>query len=153
MKRINKYVVLLFVTLGLFSASSIVSAEPVSVVELNKPVYSDEVVVKPLDVVNNPSFYLNKTIKMDALFDKFSTLGLDYPPANRPNTDYISFMVLREDTSFEIPLSEMKLFLKRDEAQKFIELKSKDKIQVVGKVFSTALGDPWVDVLELKTVE
>ena len=47
----------------------------------------------------------------------------------------------------------MKLFLTKDEAQKFVELKAKEKVQIKGKVFSTALGDAWVDVLELKTIK
>ena len=69
--------------------------------------------VRPLDVVNSPKLYLNKTIKMNAKFDKFSTLGLDYKPAFKSSEDYISFLIKRDDTNYDIPLSEMKLFLKR----------------------------------------
>ena len=62
---------------------------------------------------------------------------------------YISFLIKRDDTAFDIPLSEMKLFLKREEAEKHIELKSYDEIQIVGTVFSDALGDAWVDVSKI----
>jgi lysyl-tRNA synthetase class II len=86
---------------------------------------------------------------MNAKFDKFSTLGLDYKPAFKSSDDYISFLIKRDDTTFNIPLSEMKLFLKRDKAEKFIDLKTNDEIQIKGKVFSDALGDAWIDVEEL----
>ena len=87
---------------------------------------------------------------MNAKFDKFSTLGLDYKPALKSSDDYISFLIKRDDTSFDIPLSEMKLFLKRETAEKFIDLKTDDEIEIKGFVFSDALGDSWVDVQELK---
>lgn len=103
--------------------------------------------VSSLDVVNNPTKYLNKDITMKATFDKFSALGLDYKKALRPTADYIGFLIQRDDkVDHDIPLSEMKLFLKRDYAEKFIDLEVGDKIQITGKVFSDALGDPWIDV-------
>ena len=43
----------------------------------------------------------------------------------------------------------MKLFLKRDIAEKFIELKTDDEILITGTVFSDALGDAWIDVSNL----
>jgi len=111
---------------------------------------SQGIYVKPLTVVNSPSTYLNKSIIIEAKFDKFSTLGLDYKPAMKSSENYISFLIKRDDTSFNIPLSEMKLFLKRDVAEKFIDLKTNDEIEIKGVVFSDALGDAWVDVKELK---
>jgi hypothetical protein len=107
----------------------------------------------PLTVVANPKNYLNKSIIMIAKFDKFSTLGLDYKPAFKSSEDYISFLVKRDDTTFNIPLSEMKLFLKRDTAEKFIDLKTDDEIEIKGKLFSDALGDAWIDVTELKILQ
>ena len=86
---------------------------------------------------------------MKAKFDKFSTLGLDYKPAFKSSDDYISFLIKRDDTTHDIPLSEMKLFLKRDEAEKFIDLKTNDEVQIKGVVFSDALGDTWIDVKQL----
>ena len=35
-------------------------------------------------------------------------------------------------------------------AEKFIDLKTDDEIEIKGLVFSDALGDSWVDVKELK---
>ncbi len=56
---------------------------------------------------------------MNATFDKFSTLGLDYKPALRENANYIGFLIQRDDVvDHDVPLSEMKLFLKRDYAEK-----------------------------------
>ncbi len=113
----------------------------------------DTMNVRPLDVVNSPKLYLNKTITMNAKFDKFSTLGLDYKPAFKSSEDYISFLIKRDDTNYDIPLSEMKLFLKREEAEKFIELKTDDEISITGVMFSDALGDAWVDVKSLTVVK
>ena len=47
----------------------------------------------------------------------------------------------------------MKLFLKRDVAEKFIELKTNDEIQITGKVFSDVLGDPWIDVENITLIK
>lgn len=152
MKRINKFVALFLLTFFAILSAPVIANE-LNNVSLQDVNVAAETIVNPLVVVSNPNTYLNKTIKMNARFDKFSTLGLDYPPAMRENSEYIGFLILRDDTSFEIPLSEMKLFLKRDDAQKFVDLKAKDKISITGKVFSTALGDPWIDVEELKVVK
>lgn len=102
---------------------------------------------KPLQIVQNPDYFLNQDIKMNATFDKFSTLGLDYKKALRETKDYIGFLIQRDDVQdHNIPLSEMKLFLKRDYAESFIDLDTGDRIEITGKVFSNALGDPWIDV-------
>lgn len=100
----------------------------------------------PIAVVKNPSAYLNKKVTIAARFDKFSTLGLDYKPALRSSETYISFLIMRNDTDKNIPLSEMKIFMKRSLAEKFVDLKEGDKVKFTGTVFSTALGDPWLDV-------
>ena len=104
--------------------------------------------VNPNELVAKPEKYLNKSIKFKAHFDKFSTLGLDYPPVNRPSKDYISFLIKRDEVkNYNIPLSELKLIVKRTYAEKeLLKLENKDEIEVYGKVFSKALGDPWVDV-------
>ena len=47
----------------------------------------------------------------------------------------------------------MKLFLKRSEAEKFIDLKTNDEVQISGTVFSDALGDAWIDVSKLILVK
>lgn len=137
---------------GLMTTTNTICAQTATV---QKPVSTQiqtqqGIFVKQLTVVNSPSTYLNKTIIMEAKFDKFSTLGLDYKSAMKSSKDYISFLIKRDDTSFNIPLSEMKLFLKRSVAEKFIDLKTDDEIQIKGIVFSDALGDAWIDVTELK---
>ncbi len=109
--------------------------------------------VQPLEMVKNPSFYLNKYVKIKGKFDKFSTLGLDYKPAMKSSEDYITFLIQRPDvTDHNIPLSELKIFLKRAEAEKHIDLNAGDEVEFTGKVFSTALGDVWVDVEQFKVL-
>jgi len=111
---------------------------------VNAPVYTE---VNALDVVANPAKYLNKRIKIKAKFDKFSTFGLDYKPALRSSEGYISFLIKRDDVAnHTVPLSEMKIFMKRDEAEKYIDLNAGDVVEFSGKVFSNALSDVWVDV-------
>ena len=148
-----KSLMLIALTAGLLTTSTIyqVSAETPSAKPVSQQIQTSQGIhVKPLTVVNSPSTYLNKSIIMEAKFDKFSTLGLDYKPAMKSSEDYISFLIKREDTSYNIPLSEMKLFLKRSTAEKFIDLKTNDEIEIKGTVFSDALGDAWIDVNELK---
>ena len=123
-----------------------VVAEPVAQTAVVSTIAQQENTTRPLDIVNNPKDFLNKTVVMNAKFDKFSILGLDYKPAFKSSEEYISFLIKRDDTNFDIPLSEMKLFLKRDVAEKFIELKTDDEISITGTVFSDALGDAWIDV-------
>ena len=106
-----------------------------------------------LAIVNSPSSYLNKVVVINAKFDKFSTLGLDYKPAYKSSDEYISFLIKRDDSIYDIPLSELKLFLKKQEAEKFIELKSNDEIRITGTVFSNALGDAWIDVTKLELIK
>ncbi len=100
-----------------------------------------------LDIVANPTKYLNKKVKIRAKFDKFSVLGLDYKPAFKSSEKYITFLIKREDIiNNVVPLSEMKNFLPRKTAEKYIDLKPGDIIEYTGTVFSDALSDAWVDV-------
>lgn len=102
--------------------------------------------VNALDMVASPSRYLNKNVTVKGKFDKFSTLGLDYAPAMRSSEEYITFLIQRDDVKdHNIPLSEMKVFLKRTEAEKHIDLNAGDEIEFSGKIFSNALGDVWMD--------
>jgi hypothetical protein len=107
-----------------------------------------------LNVVSAPSKYLNKHVKMQATFDKFSTLGLDYSKAMRDSSKYIGILIQRDDVvDHNIPLSEMKLFMKKDMAEKFIDLDTGDKIEITAKVFSAALNDPWLDIEKLTVIQ
>ena len=118
-----------------------------------QPQQTEAVSVKPLDLIENPDKYLNKKVKISANFDKFSILGLDYKPAMRSSENYITFLVQRPNVSNDIPLSELKNFLSRDMAEKFIDLNNGDVIEYTGTVFSSALGDAWVDVDSLTVIK
>ena len=121
-------------------------AESVSLPTSVQQVAQAQVLTNSLDVVANPAKYLNKYVTIKGKFDKFSTLGLDYKPAMRSSEDYITFLIQRDDVKdHNIPLSEMKIFLKRTEAEKYIELNAGDEIQFSGRVFSNALGEVWMD--------
>ncbi len=148
MNKLKVFVLILAVVAGI---SGYAQTSGTLIVNTNIPVNSKNtvsyMVVNPLDVVARPNFYMNKNIKIKAKFDKFSTLGLDYKPAMRSSEKYISFLIQRPDiTDHNIPLSELKIFLNRDEAEKHIDLNSGDVVEFSGKVFSNALGDAWMDV-------
>ena len=157
MKKINYIKSAILVLLCLFTLTTSssyfdrVSAQPAAAPVKVSAVNTTS--VAPLTVVANPKAYLNKQITMKAKFDKFSTLGLDYKAALKSSEEYISFLIKRDDTAYDIPLSEMKLFLKRTEAEKFIDLKSDDEIEITGTVFSDALGDSWIDVQKLTIIK
>ncbi len=104
------------------------------------------IAVSPVDFVNNVPKYINKNISFTAEFVAFTSLGLDYKPAFRDSAKYIGVLIKRPDvTTHTIPLSEMKIFVLRETAEKNIDIEAGDKIKIEGKVFSDALGDPWVD--------
>lgn len=150
MNKIKSLVLILMVAVGLS-----VVAEPIPSPTSVKIQQTQQAcaLVNPLDLVARPNFYLNKTVKIKAKFDKFSTLGLDYKPAMKSSEKYISFLIQRPDvTDHNIPLSELKIFLDRTEAEKYIELNSGDVVEFTGKVFSTALGDPWVEVTNFNVI-
>lgn len=146
-----KSILLVTLSAGILTTSAVyidkVNANPVqSQVQENA---SQGNYTAPLSIVNNPKAYLNKSVVIKAKFDKFSTLGLDYKPAFRSSEEYITFLIQRDDVQHDIPLSEMKLFLKRELAEKMIDLKTNDEIKISGVIFSDALGDTWIDVSDL----
>ncbi len=109
--------------------------------------------VSPIAVVNSPSKYLNKEITFDAEFVSFTSLGLDYKPAFREGTKYIGVLIRRSNVNNHvIPLSEMKILVLRKNVENFVDLEQGDKIKITGKVFSNALGDPWVDVSKFEVL-
>lgn len=137
--------------LGTNAAVKSVSTPVKTPVVTQKPVSKPDTTVyervNSLDVVTHPDKYLNKHITIRAKFDKFSTLGLDYKPAFRSSEKYITFLIKRDDViNHTVPLSEMKNFLNREEAEKYIDLKPGDDIEYSGVVFSNALGDTWINV-------
>jgi hypothetical protein len=111
--------------------------------------------VTPEELVEKPQEYLNKNVKFTAKFFAFSSLALDYKPALRSSKSYLSFLVLRSHN--HIPLSELKLALpipkeKDPENQLIAVLKDGDTVELSGHVFSTALGEPWMDVQHIKKI-
>lgn len=105
-------------------------------------------------LLENPKNYLDKKIKIRGKFSSFTTLALDYEPAMRKSKDYISISIFRPDTM--IPLSELKLAYPLDEAkenQVIRDLDEGDLLEIYGQVFSTALDEPWVDILSIKSLE
>ena len=165
MKKFQIYLIaLIFTICGLFnifesnnsfaqlSQAPVKETAPISV--QNNTTNTNEIIcVNPLDIVATPQNYLNKNIKMLATFDKFSTLGLDYTPALRKGDDYIGILIRRDDVVDHVmPLPEMKIFLARKTAEKYIDLESGDKIEIEGKVFSTAMGDAWIDITKLNVI-
>ena len=110
--------------------------------------------VSPVMVVNNPANYLNKNITFNAEVVTFTSLGLDYKPAYRDPAKYIGVLIRRPDVlDHVVPLSEMKIFITREVAEKNMDVDAGDKVKISGKVFSTALGDPWIDATVFTVLE
>ncbi len=155
MKNIKIITLAILVSLTVGTVTVANSQTTMDTVRLSAPVapqirYMD---VNALEVVANPYKYMRRNIKIKGKFDKFSTLGLDYAPAMRSSEKYITFLIQRPDiTNHNIPLSELKIFLKKDVAEKHIDLDAGDIVEFSGRVFSTALGDAWMDVDDFKVV-
>lgn len=117
----------------------------------------DNVINASLDeLVKNPQEYVGKNVRVNAGFFAFSSLGLDYKPAFRSSKTHLSFLVLKPNT--HIPLSELKIAMmipkndKDAESTLLTSLKDGDQIELIGKVFSAALDDPWLEVFKLKKI-
>lgn len=155
MKKIKMISLIILLSFGTFcnpitTIQTQASGTPVSIPAAPVAQYLN---VNALEVVSNPYRFLHRNVRVKGKFDKFSTLGLDYPPAMRSHDEYISFMIQRPDiTNHNIPLSEFKIFLKKDVAEKHIDLDAGDEIEFTGRIFSTALGDPWMDVDDFRVV-
>lgn len=110
--------------------------------------------VKATDLVKNPDAYLNKNVKITGIFDKFVTIGLDYKPAFRDSKDYISFLIRKDEIQGHIiPMSELKILISRKTAEKQLaKIESGDKIEIEGKMFSAALGDPWIEACKVTII-
>ena len=155
----NLYIFIALI-LCLFGIADVIYAAPVTtpvkqtatVNTVKKDIVVPEVLkVSPLAIVANPQTYLNKSVTFSGKFVSFTSLGLDYKPAFRDGTKYIGILMQRSDVDdHTIPLSELKMFIKRDYAKKFVDIDLGDTFSVTGKIFSTALGDPWMDITEFK---
>ena len=105
------------------------------------------------DLVNKPHEFLNRNVKFQGDFSSFSSLALDYKPALKPSKSFLSFLIFKKDT--HVPLSELKLAMaipkEKDPYNTLLAtLKEGDQLELVGKVFSAALDDPWVEVFKVK---
>lgn len=158
-KKMKKNIILTITSLLILGVFGFASNE-VNIASAKAPIKQQtKTVVKPINatslaIVASPNKYLGKTVKMQATFDKFSALGLDYSKAMRKSSEYIGILIQRDDvTDHNIPLSEMKMFMKKEMAEKFIDLDTGDKIDITAKVFSTALNDPWLDIEKLTVIQ
>jgi hypothetical protein len=118
-----------------------------------EPPIENVVNVTTTELVDKPREFLNKNVKFVAQFYVFSNLPLDYKPAMRPSKTHLGFLVLRPDG--HIPYSELKIAMpipkeKEPTNQLLASLKTGDQIEVIAKVYSNQLDEPWVDVLRLK---
>lgn len=153
MKKLNVLIFSILLLTGICVSTNLISEQTHAQQSYGAQQQVQYIDVNPLSVVANPHQYLNKYIRIRAKFDKFSTLGLDYSPALRPHEKFISFLIQRPDiTNHNIPLSEFKMFLSKELAEKNIDLDAGDEILFSGKVFSTALGDPWMDVTNFQVI-
>ena len=152
MKKLNVLIFSILLLTGICVSTNLISEQTHAQQSYGVQQQFQYIDVNPLSVVANPHQYLNKYIRIRAKFDKFSTLGLDYKRAMRSSDEYISFLFLREDAVNNIPLSEFKMFLSKELAEKNIDLDAGDEILFSGKVFSTALGDPWMDVTNFQII-
>lgn len=105
-------------------------------------------------LLEKPTLFINKKIKFRGKFSSFSNLALDYKPALRESKDFISICIFRPDSG--IPLSELKLAYPVEEAKEnetIRELEEGDMLEIYGEVFSAALDEPWVDIIEIRALE
>ncbi len=118
-----------------------------------EPVLENVVTASSDDLISKPQEFLGKNVKFTANFFAFSNLALDYKPAFRSSKTHLSFLVLKSNS--HIPLSELKLAMmipkeKDPESTLLATLKDGDQLEMVGKVFSAALDEPWVEVFKVK---
>jgi hypothetical protein len=109
--------------------------------------------IELVDLVSDPSKFLGKKIVVEGEFYSFSTLALDYEPAMRTSKDFIGLVLARPDQT-EIPLVELKIAASlKSFKEKNINLEHGNKLVIRGKVFAVALGEPWLDVEEISTID
>ncbi len=107
------------------------------------------------DLLSEPLKFKGRRVSLEGEFYSFSTLPLDYKEAMRSSKDYVGIVIARPDHK-KIPLVELKMavpikLFKDDEVLSGLE--HGDMIRVEGKVFAVALGEPWLDVSELRIKE
>ena len=148
-----KFMSLLLMTFLMLSFNNIDCDVKAAVQTPERVATSNVITVLPLSIVASPDKFLNKTVTFTGDFVAFTSLGLDYKPAFRDGTKYIGMLIKRDDVkNHVIPLSELKMFVLREEAEKHTDIEQGDKVKITGKVFSTALGDPWFDITSFEVL-
>jgi hypothetical protein len=110
--------------------------------------------VDTLELVKQSATFVDQKVSFHGTFVSFNALALDYKAAMRDSKEFLSFVILRPDVNHhKIPLSELKLVYPRERVEAIREIQSGDKLLIRGKVFSAALGDPWVDVDDIIIIE
>jgi hypothetical protein len=136
--------------------SAMVSSAKTSAKQAAKPAAPVKVItLTPRELLASPAVYKQKTVQMQGVVAGFSALGLDYPPVKFDAKDYVTLLLYRGDVpeGFQIPLSELKLFVKRDVLKDVKRLGQGDSVSIQGTVVSDALGDAWVNVSRLIVVK
>ncbi len=119
-----------------------------------KPAAVNYQTVNPVDLLKTPQTYLNQNIIFEGTFNRFTDTGLDYKKAFRDARDYVGMMIYRPDVKqHKIPLSELKMFFPRKKSEEVQDLETGDVIQVKGSIFNTALGEPWMEVTDVKVLQ
>ncbi len=114
----------------------------------------DYIKTTSIDLLKSPENYLNKSVEFEGTFNSFSSLGLNYKKAFKDPKDFISILILRPDVKHhKIPLAELKLMYPRKKSDAILKLESGDEIKIKGKVFSTALKDPWIQIDEVEILK
>jgi hypothetical protein len=115
--------------------------------------------VKPIAIsstqlIKEPAIYLKKSVEFTGTLAGFSALGLDYPAVKRDVKDYVTLLVYRADvpSAYEIPLSELKIFVNRKLLKDFKRIGQGDTVKVTGTVISTALGDAWLEASKISVL-
>jgi hypothetical protein len=143
------------VTLSLATILAVPLLMPLSDAKTATPPASNIMNVTSNQLVTEPSIYLNKKVQFKGTVSGFSAIGLDYNRIERSSKDYVSLVIYRDDVpeSYDIPLSELKLFVSRKLLKELKRVGQDDEVSITGKVVSTALSDAWVDVTELKVLK
>lgn len=159
-RSVNKVLVAICAVVMLATNSMAYAVTPVAVPAkaTNKTTHTVAVKATPVGLqalLKNPQPYLHKPVVFSGTFSTFSSLGLDYKPALREAKNYVTVLLFRPDVlpAHKIPLSEVKIFIRRKESEKLPDLETNDVVTIEGIPFSTALGDVWVDLTKVTVTQ
>jgi hypothetical protein len=144
-----------FATVELSPASVQAAAPATTASAKAKPaILSYKSVASPLDLLKSPEVYKNQGVLFEGEFSSFSTLGLDYKPAFKDSKEFLTVLIRRPDVEHhKIPLAELKLFYSRKDTDFLSKLDPGDLLRLKGQVFSTALGDVWIQLDKIEILQ